>query len=915
MENLILQKRKMVQDRIQKSFEPEINKAIYADTPENRKLGRVGQEWERSKNKKASSVANAMRNEFIKHTVPINGNGDAFHPDVTEVLKQNWDNPDVKAVFKKYGFNSIKEAKEWSESGASSKNNPSYQQLRSHYKKGRMLLKEALQVIPGEKFLSQKEKLDEYEKNDNRFNQKSVIGEKEKKQFIKQASAGTIDAKYTDRIISANADEPGVKKVLKKYGLNNINDFFEWDNYDLYDEAYMKMLRAIPAEKFIKKAQDTEIEKAYSVGQSHPKHPDWLWTDLGNGKFDWKSKNGKWWKGKTGNAATPAPASKPAAQKKFDADVIEHVDELVKKIGKDKALERFERYVKEYGDDGTKFGAMMKYKYSQAAEYLKGKAESDFKKTFKDARDEVLQQVVSGKIQASADEKKWAKDLLDERKAATTVPTKIDYSIDKKIYDNTKHVLEVYTIDTLEKRVKSLTDDVKACEQNIKNAKTIDDFKFHQENLTADISRKKAAEDVLAEKKAKSQNITSTDIKDAISGIPAMERLKINGIIRKNDVNSATAIRCLRKSNLSDDGLRNFLLVAEYFANSKEANDVTRSTCKKWAELAKKEMQNRDAEKKDSNGSDEIFDKLSEAFWNKKTKLEDFKSMVDKSLGSGSFDSIWKEVNSRQHSSSKETDNDFLSTLQNRIHASSANVGSKQDKAAQNAGFKDYKEMKAWQDYGTAKQLLKKELKRRGKPDKQKIADLKEEIATYEKNHADVIAAHSSDKNKDNSNVNPKQSSLGGKKAVDDGNNKTTQKSKPIAKTFAGKVIERATKATFSDKLSDDARKKLEDAIKNDKASINDLLRIKFPSATATPGFNTTGRDEVQLANGKILKLVHEASIYTDRIGQEYTKHRYEIKDEWGKLLGSYGSTRGYTTPSEAKQSAINQALYAIFCR
>lgn len=237
------------------------------------------------------------------------------------------------------------------------------------------------------------------------------------------------------------------------------------------------------------------IEKAYTVGQSHPKHPDWLWTDLGNGKFDWKSKNGKWWKGKTGNVATPAPASKPTAQKKFDADVTEHVDELVKKIGKDKALERFERYVKEYGDDGTKFGAMMKYKYSQAAEYLKSKAESDFKKTFKDARDEVLQQVVSGKIQASADERKWAKDIIDERKS------------------------------------------------------------------------------------------------------------------------------------------------------------------------------------------------------------------------------------------------------------SSANVDSKQDKAAQSAGFKDYKEMKAWQDYGTAKQLLKKELTHR-KQDKQKIADLKEEIATYEKNHADVIAAHDGGKKK-----------------------------------------------------------------------------------------------------------------------------------------------------------------------
>lgn len=557
------------------------------------------------------------------------------------------------------------------------------------------------------------------------------------------------------------------------------------------------------------------IEKAYSVGQSHPKHPDWLWTDLGNGKFDWKSKNGKWWKGKTGNVATPAPASKPAAQKKFDADVTEHVDELVKKIGKDKALERFERYVKEYGDDGTKFGAMMKYKYSQAAEYLKGKAESDFKKTFKDARDEVLQQVVSGKIQASSDERKWAKDLLDERKAT----------------------------------------------------------------------------------------------EDAAKG---------------------------------------------------------------------------------KNVSDEIFDKLSEAFWNKKTKLEDFKSMVDKSLGSGSFDSIWKEVNSRQHSSSKETDNDFLSTLQNRIYASSASVDSKQDKAAQNAGFKDYKEMKAWQDYGTAKQLLKKELKRRGKPDKQKIADLKEEIATYEKNHADVIAAHDGGKKKTESyasmDIKDAKKALVGKTVtltdywpdgrggsqdaigeiknvrlygknktpiaevvypngdeqdirldeIDDGKMKdsyktpitigdnkttqkskpTTQKSKPIAKTFAGKIMERAKDGRWFGSLSDDEKKKLEDNIKNDKASINDLLLAKFPAATAYPGFSSKEESKIQLANGKMLKLVHSASIQSNRMGQEYTKHDYQITDLYGKVMyGSSQSSQGYTTPAQAKQQAINQALYSLFAK
>lgn len=41
-----------VQSNIEKSFDTDIEKATYADTPENRKLGRVGQEYHRGKDKK-----------------------------------------------------------------------------------------------------------------------------------------------------------------------------------------------------------------------------------------------------------------------------------------------------------------------------------------------------------------------------------------------------------------------------------------------------------------------------------------------------------------------------------------------------------------------------------------------------------------------------------------------------------------------------------------------------------------------------------------------------------------------------------------------------------------------------------------------------------------------------------------------
>ena len=42
------------------------------------------------------------------------------------------------------------------------------------------------------------------------------------------------------------------------------------------------------------------IEKAHNVGDVHP-NGKWIWTDLGNGKFDWKSKNGKYHNGGKGN--------------------------------------------------------------------------------------------------------------------------------------------------------------------------------------------------------------------------------------------------------------------------------------------------------------------------------------------------------------------------------------------------------------------------------------------------------------------------------------------------------------------------------------------------------------------------------------------------------------------------------------
>lgn len=57
---------------------------------------------------------------------------------------------------------------------------------------------------------------------------------------------------------------------------------------------------------------DTEgdIFKAHNVGDVHPNHPDWVWTQLPNGKYDWRVRKGQ-------AKPAPAPAPKPSGEPDF----------------------------------------------------------------------------------------------------------------------------------------------------------------------------------------------------------------------------------------------------------------------------------------------------------------------------------------------------------------------------------------------------------------------------------------------------------------------------------------------------------------------------------------------------------------------------------------------------------------------
>lgn len=97
----------------------EFNKAVYADTPQNRKLGRVGQEWHRKKKGGAEQPApksggSKADGKSIKQEVQRQLKDYGIYEKHSTFVKKNANDPAVKAVLKKHGFDNLKDfEKEW----------------------------------------------------------------------------------------------------------------------------------------------------------------------------------------------------------------------------------------------------------------------------------------------------------------------------------------------------------------------------------------------------------------------------------------------------------------------------------------------------------------------------------------------------------------------------------------------------------------------------------------------------------------------------------------------------------------------------------------------------------------------------------------------------------------------------------
>lgn len=326
-----------------------------------------------------------------------------------------------------------------------------------------------------------------------------------------------------------------------------------------------------------------------------------------------------------------------------------------------------------------------------------------------------------------------------------------------------------------------------------------------------------------------------------ITKIPDAEFKRITQMLEKKNPDHSDAERYLEEEAMSDKELKNFHAVAEHFKNSSKINKMTQEYCRKWAELARQELQSRNKKSTIKNqtstpaprkpGSTSEIERMTAqavrssilGLNNIGTKVRDkgdyfhiefdandfsthgqrspkidqivrylensgascvvgkneikaYKKVeakkdakVDTSIDQEEYDKAYKKAISKEETEKHLKESldkiernikevkDAISTSSSQIVIDkmkkmlTSSVSKKKaiedalknhynkksdprDKAAQDAGFKDYKEMEGYQDYVTQKNLLKKKSTKSG------MRLLYErEVAQYEKDHADLI--------------------------------------------------------------------------------------------------------------------------------------------------------------------------------
>lgn len=83
-----------------------------------------------------------------------------------------------------------------------------------------------------------------------------------------------------------------------------------------------------------------DIVKAHNVGDVHPNHPDWVWTQLPNGKYDWRVRKGQ-----------AKPAASPAKKQDDEPDFTPKIPQEIASLTNRSDWQAFDAAYRKYGND------------------------------------------------------------------------------------------------------------------------------------------------------------------------------------------------------------------------------------------------------------------------------------------------------------------------------------------------------------------------------------------------------------------------------------------------------------------------------------------------------------------------------------------------------------------------------------
>lgn len=245
----------------------------------------------------------------------------------------------------------------------------------------------------------------------------------------KQAKIGKVMKEFKEGTLKTSAGKK-VKSRKQAVAIAMSESEGCTEKADLISQINIDSLQE--AEDILKSAGSEDLfEKAkHQDGDMHP-NGKWVWVSSANGgKGDWRTAGGRTHKkhsaggGNAGTGSTTTAQQKPTTQSSIKNSVGNKItnEEYKKILTEYNFLHDASLFHRLTPRDAKRHDELLKkineYKKQTQVTGTTKKITSDkqFLDTFRDASDDVLNKIVSGKIQASDKEKKLAQQILDERK-------------------------------------------------------------------------------------------------------------------------------------------------------------------------------------------------------------------------------------------------------------------------------------------------------------------------------------------------------------------------------------------------------------------------------------------------------------------------------------------------------------------